>query len=349
MQLCHESDKVWIKGVHLPDTCQQCASTYAGLAVMLEAAGETSSYEDLACYSGFSFRLGVHQDLCPSAAHPACGYMCYKLGYQAMPRKASIYHAFPWQPRSDEERLKFEEEVRQAIVASIDRGIPVLYGSEEDGLIVGYADSGRRWLCRHQYHKCGEAEFWFDEAEGFAACNGVWPWGIVILGEEKAKGELPKQADLLKATLEHLIAMYHSDTKFEDVYFCGDAAWAYWLEWLANVDRGVIQPSAAALQGNRWCYVVLTQERKKAVGWLREQAIEMPEVSGQLNSAADAYQRLVDCCLAGIGEPWKLCPGPNEAEEWTTAQRNAQMNRLSAAREQEANAVQSLQDALAKL
>ncbi len=98
MQVCHNDDRVWIEGIQLPDSCVQCASTYAGLAVMLAAAGEPTSYDDLACVSGFSFRLGIHRELCPSAAHPACGFMCYKLGYEAMPRKASIHHAFPGNP-----------------------------------------------------------------------------------------------------------------------------------------------------------------------------------------------------------------------------------------------------------
>ena len=44
------------------------------------------------------------------------------------------------EPKND--RAAFEAEACAAIKASIDRGIPVHYGGEEDGLIIGYANEG---------------------------------------------------------------------------------------------------------------------------------------------------------------------------------------------------------------
>ncbi len=151
---------------------------------------------------------------------------------------------------------------------------------------------------------------------------------------------------MLKATIQHVVEMYHSDTMHDDDYLCGDQAWAHWLNWLQQVDRGVIQPTPVAPLGNRWCYTVLVRERQRAADWLHAQAEQYACVRESLLGAADAYQRVVDCCLAGIGDPASLCPASDRQAEWTSAQRNAQINRLTAAREQEAAAVRLLKSAL---
>ena len=54
---------------------------------------------------------------------------------------------------SEDDRAAFEAEVRKAVKDSIDHGVPVHYGSEEGGLIRGYADDGRRWWCVHPYYQ----------------------------------------------------------------------------------------------------------------------------------------------------------------------------------------------------
>ena len=100
------------------------------------------SYDDLICYSGFAFRIGIHEQMCPSAGHPCCGFMCMDGAHRALPWRAKLFEAFPWGEKR-EDLAAFEAEACAAIKQSIDRGVPAHYGSEEDGLIIGYADEGR--------------------------------------------------------------------------------------------------------------------------------------------------------------------------------------------------------------
>ena len=37
------------------------------------------------------------------------------------------------------------------MLESINRGWSCVYGSEEDGLILGYQKDGQEWLCHHPY------------------------------------------------------------------------------------------------------------------------------------------------------------------------------------------------------
>jgi hypothetical protein len=63
-----------------------CASSIHGAqARILECLGEPLSYDDLVCYSGFAFRVQVHHQMCPSAGHPCCGFVCLENGLRALP------------------------------------------------------------------------------------------------------------------------------------------------------------------------------------------------------------------------------------------------------------------------
>jgi hypothetical protein len=105
--------------------------------------GKENTYDDLICYSGFAFRVEVHEGMCPSAGHPCCGFTCLENGFSALPWKTKLFETYPGsKPRDDQ--AAFEAEARAAVRKSIDRGIPVHYGNQEDGLIIGYADEGRR-------------------------------------------------------------------------------------------------------------------------------------------------------------------------------------------------------------
>ena len=164
----HDEAKVWIDGVKGFTPAEYADSVHGSEARICEYLGESLTYADLICYSGFAFRVGVHDAMCPSAGHPCCGYQCLDNGFRAMPWKMKLHESFPWSD-AREDRAAFEKEVCGAVKASIDCGVPVHYGGEEDGLIIGCGDEGRRWWCVHPYHSGGGTEpFWHDEATGFA-------------------------------------------------------------------------------------------------------------------------------------------------------------------------------------
>jgi hypothetical protein len=349
MNVKRTDERAVIEGVRGFSPAEYASSVHGSQARILETLGESLTYEDLLCYSGFAFRTGIHELMCPSAGHPCCGYMCLDNGHRALPWKLRLFESFPWSvPRPEEERRAFETEVRDAIKASIDRGVPVHYGGEEDGLIVGYGDEGRRWWCLHPYHERGAEAFWFDEVGGFAGCQGKWPWGIVVWLEPKARDDRVAARALTRAALEQAVDMWVSDAKHDDAYFSGDAAYGHWLGWLRGVEEGEVEKPESGLLGNGWCYAVLNHGRSVAAEWLRAKADGYEGVvRDRLRLAADHYRQLVDGCMAGVDDPWALCPGPQKADEWTSEMRRTQIARLEAAREHDRSAIAAITEALA--
>jgi hypothetical protein len=64
---------------------------------------------------------------------------------------------------------------RQAVVDSIERGVPVQYGNEEDRIIVGYQKNGEEWTCLHPLRDRGRKPFVPDQ----------WPWGVAVFTHPK--------------------------------------------------------------------------------------------------------------------------------------------------------------------
>ena len=340
-----EGSRTWIEGVRGFDPCEYVDSVHGSQARILQTLGESLSYDDLICYSAFAFRVQFHETNCPSAAHPWCGYRCIENGYHALPWKLRVFEVpLDGKPRADQ--AAFEAEARAAVKASIDRGIPVHYGSEEDGLIIGYGDDGRRWWCVHPYHKNGAEPFWYDEASGFAGGKDKWPWGLVIWTEPKTNDEHIPQRQLTLAALKQAVDMWKTEKR--DAYFVGDAAYAFWLNWLRDVEAGKVSDPKAGMQGNAWCFAVLIHSRSIAGRWLNRAANDFSgETANQLRVAADHYTQIADLCLKDINTSWDLAPVPARFDAWTSQMRQQQIARLQAACEHDRAAIQAITRALA--
>ena len=237
----------------------------------------------------------------------------------------------------------FEAEVRAAVKASIDRGVPVHYGSEEDGLIIGYGNNGQRWWCVHPYHEGGKKAFWHDEGKGFA--GGKWPWGIMVWTGPKRDEECVSKRNLTLAALRQAVEMWN--TEKQQAYFCGEAAYAHWLRWLGDVEAGKVADPASGLPGNSWCYAVLIHSRRIAGRWLNQAAGDFTgESASQLRIAAEHYAQIAEVCMKDLKSPWDLTPG---IDHWTSQLRQQQIARLEAAREHDRAAVDGLTTALETL
>ena len=342
MDVKRARDKVWIQGVKGFSPADYASSPHGCQARILQILGESLGYNDLICYSGFAFRVSVHEEMCPSAAHPFCGYECVKGSHRALPWRVQIFESLPWAKPIDN-REAFEAEACAAIKGSVDEGIPVHYGGEEDGLIIGYGDGGQRWWCVHPYHKWGKEAFWHHEAKGFA--GGNWPWGIVVWREPKPNGERVSKRELTIAALRQAVAMWTSD-KIE-AYYTGQAAYAHWLKWLKGAD-GKEKEAKKGMQGNGWCFDVLIHSRRIAGRWLKQQAsLFSGEAEKHLAAAADQYRKIAPLCSKGYTCSWDLAPGPDRYKEWSQALRDEQMKRLKAAQKHDAAAVAAIEQALA--
>ena len=124
--------RVWIEGVEGFSPSECASSPHGCQARILQTLAQRMGYEDLVCYSGFAFRLGVHEQMCPSAGHPHCGFMCMDGSNRALPWKTRLFESFPWGEQKDD-RAAFEAEACAAIKESIDRDMPVHYGGKGSG------------------------------------------------------------------------------------------------------------------------------------------------------------------------------------------------------------------------
>jgi len=343
-RVVREDDRVWLD-VEGFDAGEMCSSVHGAPARILEVLDEPLSYEQLICYSGLAFRAQVHKTMCPSAGHPCCGFECLKNSCRAFPWRALAYESFPWD-KPKKNRKAFEQEVREAVRKSIDRGIPVHYSNEEDGLIVGYGDEGQRWLCLHPYHKNGRERFWYDEVKGFA--GGKWPWAVVVWIEPKPDDERATPRDLTVAALRQAVTMW-SAGKHED-YIVGDAAYTHWLGWLRSVEDGSEKDPKAGMQGNGWCYDTLVHYRRIAAEWLKQAASDFDgEVGEQLLVAAREYGAIAELLMRDLKCPWDLAMRPDRFEAWTSALRQDEIRRLEAARERDRAAIRAIEQALKAL
>jgi len=337
-----DSEKVWIGGVEGFHPGHFASSPHGCQARILEALGEPLTYEDLIGYGAFAFRVGLHDGMCPSAGHPCCGCGCMEGSGRALPWRVRLFEALPWADRK-QDREAFEAEACAAIRESIERGIPVHYSAEEDGLIIGYADAGRRWWCVHPYQEWGQKPFWHHEATGFA--GGRWPWVIGVWTGPKPASERVPPRDLLIAALEQAVAMWHTESR--NHYFCGATAYERWLAWLRGVDAGTVADPKAGMQGNGWCFDVLIHCRRIAGPWLRRQADVLGvQAAGPLREAADHYGHLAEGLLAGLKCPWDLALSPGRAAEWSRSMREDQVRRLEVAREHDQAAIAAIGKAL---
>ena len=335
-----DGTKVWIDGVSGFNAGEYASSVQGSQARILQVIGEPVTYDDLVCYGAFAFRVGLHSSMCPSAGHPCCGYMTVS-NDRAIPWRLTVYDA--GSPRAKTDRAAFEREACSAVKASIDRGIPVHYGSEEDGLIIGYANQGRRWLCIHPYHKEGKEAFWHDEATGFA--GGQWPWGIEVWVEPKPPSERIPAREATVAALKQALDMWSTEKR--DDYYCGDAAYQRWISWLLDVNSGKAADPKGGMQGNGWCYDVLIQNRRIAARWLKQKAdlFDAPAAE-QLRLAADHYAQIPEICLKDLSCSWDLAPHPDRYAQWTPQMRSDQASRLAAAREHDRAAIAAIEKAL---
>jgi hypothetical protein len=168
-------------------------------------------------------------------------------------------------------------------VESIERGVPVHYMREEDGVIVGYADEGATWLCYHVFHECGRELLEVTE----------WPWGLCVFGEPA-----PPKKDRLTLAMEALgQACDMAQTPAVGDYYCGYEAWRQLAESLRVLEGEDPVELAGPLHANAWGYECLVRFHRSARAYLTELAGEHEEAAAALLKAAEIYRRLADQVL----------------------------------------------------
>jgi hypothetical protein len=248
--------------------------------------------------------------------------------------------ALPLQPYIFEvkaDQLDKVAEARQAVVDSIERGMPVQYGDEEDGIIFGYQKGGAEWLAYHPMRDGGRKPF----------VETGWPWGIAVYGPEER--EVPPTIELARGAVEQALTM--ARTPEAGGYHLGFAAWHSYIARLTYLLSADEETRAGDQMGNAWIYECLVGFRNCAASYLRTVAPEFPSgASTHLRRAADLYASMTgeilqdgDNCVVSIAPyNWSLVA----SQSWSTDTVRAQIERLQAALPLEREAIGEIEDAI---
>ena len=341
----HEGNRVTITNVKPFSPADYASSTHGAQLTTMHALGETVTYAQFIGADGLAFRMQMHKALCPSSPHACCGHECVKSG-MSLPWKFDLieFHNVKQGTPEYEARRK---QVQEAVRANIDKGIPVPFGSFEDGVIIGYEADGEKWLCTHPYHKWGKEPFIYGES-GHDMVDEAWPFGFVLFTRPKTAAELTPMRTLATNAMREAVAMWNEGWSGD--YAMGDNAYRVWLDWLKAVESGEIADPKPAMQGNGWVFDSLSGYRQAASAFLREAAAEFDHsVQPHMTRAADAYDAMVAALTQGIDCPWSLTKDPGKADEWTSELRCDQIRRVEAAREHDRKAIEAIEAALNSL
>ena len=251
-------------------------SVIACIAGVMATMGEEElTYEYLMGVSGAAFKVQMHQpNWCPSAACAECGYDCvpgamavtgYRLTWIATQRNGQ---ALP----------EGVAQAAPAIAASIDRGIPVIFGSEESGLVVGYRADGQRVLRPYM------------REEGYVDTD-QWSWRTGII----EPADLPMDRREVVVNSLRLAVTLAKTERFGN-YLSGLAALEHWSQALLDDSRfDSLTPDNwfPIAHGNGYCYPCLWSARFNAEKYLRGVADDYEDpVRGRLLELAGHYQRM---------------------------------------------------------
>ena len=229
------------------------------------------------------------------------------------------------------------EEARQNVVSSIDKGIPVQYGREEDGVIIGYRNGGKEWICINGMQK-----------ERFT--EKKWPWGFLFFTSKKEK--MPDGWELAVSSLMEAVRMARLPDS--DNYFLGFNAWERYIERLKELDGLDDDARKNDIVGNAFIYECLAQYRSCASVYLKAvTGLFGGKAAEHMEKAAGLYDRLANrvlrdkenCVIAIAPYPWMM----KEGQTWTPEMRKEQVRRLEEALPLESEAVSELEMTLAAL
>lgn len=334
-----EGGKVWIAGMEELRWPQgQENSSLRSLAIALQTVGEDVSYERLMGVSGHAFRTQFHQTgFCGSSPHACCGFNTLKTALAALDYDLAPHSFMDPEHELDKDDPEDVRRTREAVTASIDRGWPVIFGSEEDGLVVGYQDGGETLLVRS----------YFDWTEpGFGPMKD-WPWGFSVLTK---KDEAPDRRECALNSLKLAVRLANVETV--EVYASGFAAYDRWMAELldeAKFEDANDDEKRVMIQMNAHIYNSLIDARTQAAGYLRSIGDEFTdEASEHLARAAGLYDdtvKLLDAGRENVPWPWQL----EKLKDWTKKKRHAEAAALKEVLALERKAIAEIERALADL
>jgi hypothetical protein len=327
-----DGSKVWLDGIEGWSPSEKASSVHAAIEVVMRALGEDISYDYLVGISSLAFRMQVG-GLCPSSPHPCCGYKCDR-SLQVLPWKAKGFDI-------DQNKRQDLKEIFNVIVQSIDSGVPVTTGEEDDGLIIGYNKDKNELTCLHPWRFNGKKPFVIGLNDLPKIC-----WGIGVYTERKTES-IDEQA-LVIASLKQAVEMAKKGRV--EGYAVGFEAWEAYINTLQALDKTKRRIPDDDILGNAWIYECLVQYREIAARYLNTIGDQFEETPKKhLLNVAHLYQQISEEILKGDKPVDKIAPYPKslkKGKKWTKEIRQRQLNRLKEALPLEVQAINEIEKAL---
>lgn len=260
LSVVHQENRTELVGLEGFVLCQMGNSVVGCIQRASTFLGQPISYAELMGRSGQAFRVQVHEEFCPSAPHSACGVPTLSRLWQTAPiRPVPVLRPGETLP---------ESELRARVREAIDAGDPLLYHSEETGLIAGYMGDGRPWICLHPYA-------W--HANRFEETNLPWSIDRAVVRDEP----IDPHTTLVESLHFGLALWNHGPVQ---AYLTGRPAYQHWIERVAHASP---EAFARLSHGAYWTYAQLREARAAAAAYLdAHQAF--PEVAAAWRRAAEA-------------------------------------------------------------
>lgn len=290
-------------------------SFIAVLAACARSAGFGTSFETMMGISGGAFSLTVDAGVCPSGGR--ISETCVRRALDAF---GVSLERIPLDEGRDTDGVR---RLREAVVESIDHGLPVPYMDGEYSLIVGYRNEGRSYICMPYVGGNGYQEM--DYPHGMLGPA----WWADRITFERTPMDRPAA---VKASLRAAVELARSGAEGS-----GLNGYAKWIDHLEN------PPEDMNLHGNAYCYAILLTARTAAADYLAEIAAEFDgAIAEAIGRAAALFRDISERLLAGRGctaEPWEV--------SWTPENRAIEAEIMRANRADEEAAIARIERALA--
>ncbi len=330
----HEGDKVWLEGIEGWSASEKASSVHAAFEAIMKALDEDISYDYLVGISSLAFRMQIG-GLCPSSPHPACGYNCVERALQVLPWKLKGYGI-------EQNKIENPMEIYEIIVQSIDKGIPVITGEEDDGIIIGYQKENKGFICLHPWHHNGKKPFVVSSLAEIC-------WGIGIITERKT--ETIDHRILAIDSLKQSVKM--AKKKKVKNYHVGFKAWEQYIKSLKKLNENRHTINDDDILGNAWIYECLVQYRNVAANYLILIEDQFDEtVKNHLRNASVLYRQISQDILnydKGLKEITGDYNSLKKSVIWTKEMYHDQIKRLENALPLEIQAINEIERALSSI
>ncbi len=295
-------------------------SFVASVRRVLAHYGEQYDYKYLMGISGTAFRIQFFDGWCPSSPDPGCGFSCADVLLRTLGRRSENYFmktAFQNVPNGLD-----EEQMRQKIIESINKGLPVvaidIVNVPEWGIITGYQNNKQDFFCR-SYFDYGMTDYNIAEKT---------PWIAMTIGE---KGESLSGEAAVRQSLA--VANKVGTTEKFDGYFAGPAALKAWIAALENEASFATISAKTPTEDDRcstnaWIYETFEANRAVASDFLKTYAGVFGKMRDATLRLAGIYDKQV--ALLRAGKENVVSPFTGDMRPWTQELRDKEAATLKA-------------------